>query len=63
MYAGQTKLGVALAIFAGVLIIMSLTGIGAIVSLVLWLIAAPIAMIWSASAVRQYNAALQAPML
>ena len=58
MYAGQQKLGVALAIFACVLIVILFTRIGAVVSVMLWLITAPIAMIWSASAVRQYNAAL-----
>ena len=55
IYAGKTGTGVALAILDGLLLLLSITGIGLIISLPVWIIATPIAMVLSASAVKNFN--------
>jgi TM2 domain-containing membrane protein YozV len=55
LYAGQIGVGVALLITDFFLWLISFTLIGLIVTIPIWLILAPIAMITSANAVSSYN--------
>jgi TM2 domain-containing membrane protein YozV len=55
IYAGRMGSGIALAIFDGFLVLLALTGIGLIIAVPVWLIATPVAMALSASAVNQSN--------
>jgi TM2 domain-containing membrane protein YozV len=55
IYAGKTGLGIALAVLDGILVLLALTGIGMIVAFPVWIIAAPVTMALSASAVNSAN--------
>jgi len=55
LYAGRTGTGIALAIFDGFLVLLAITGVGAILAVPIWLICTPIVMALAASAAKQYN--------
>jgi TM2 domain-containing membrane protein YozV len=55
LYANRTTTGVLLIIYDFFLVLLSITLIGAIVAVPLWLITAPIVMIFAANAANDYN--------
>lgn len=55
IYAGKTGVGIALALFDGLLVLLALTGIGLIISFPMWIIATPVTMALAASAVNRAN--------
>lgn len=55
LYAGQIGAGIAFVMFGFFLFVVSLTGVGLILTLPLWLIVTPFLMIWSYNAAKSAN--------
>jgi hypothetical protein len=55
LYAGQTVLGIGMLFFHFLLVLLLITGIGAIIAIPLWFVCFPIAAVTASNACKEFN--------